>query len=234
MSVYREGPNKIEELDRAFDEAKRLLEKFREEFRLSELENIVSAAKLQLDGPEVVETNRQLLAIQNHLKVLAESMPNLGSREPISPNPDGNWICANDVKIVEPWQTAVLSVYPESNPMMAPRSIMFTVEDSGVQKPEQYDVRILNAHINKYSLLDKWRAANEENPTINGQSSAIFGRGKLMRIGWPPIEAIRPCEITIYNPHPMTMRVEVTVFGDPPPPAYPPMPFNPKYPQRGY
>ena len=110
---------------------------------------------------------------------------------------------------------------------------MFTVEDSGTQKPEQYDVRILNAKINGFSLLDKWRHSTDENPTINGQSSSIFGRGKLMRIDWPLIDSLRPCEITIYNPHPMTMRVEVTVFGDPPPPAYSPMKFNPN-PPRGY
>jgi len=234
MSVYRDGPDKIEEVDRAFNEAKRLLEKFREEFKLSELENIVSAAKLQLDGPEVVETSRQLLAIQNHLKVLAESTPSLWSQEPISPTPDGNWICANDVKLVEPWSEERLTIRPEAHESMAPRSVRFTVEDAGATQSGQYDVRILRAEINGYQLLGKSGYYLNGNPAMLGQSSSIFGRGKLTRIDWPLIEAIRPCYIYIYNPHSIIMRVEVTVFGDPPPPAYPPMSYNPKFPPRGY
>lgn len=236
MSVYRDAPDRIEEIDRAFNETKRLIEQFREEFRLSELENVLSAAKLQLDGPEVVETSRQLLAIQNHLKVLAESMPNLESQEPISIAPDGNWICANDVQIVEPWSSAVLVIQPEINGWMAPRCIKFTAEDAGSIKPERYDVRILNVEINKNSMLDKCRSLSVENPAIDSQSSSIFGRGKLTRINWTLIEALKPCNISIYNPHPMTMRVEATVFGDPPPVQYAPFPsrFGARQPPLDY
>jgi hypothetical protein len=211
------GPSAAEEMDDLERRIHKLISEFKFSKRVTELENILRAAELQLDGPEAVETQRQLLAMQNHLKLLAGAVFDNPQPEPIELVKDGAWICCNDMVMVDPFETAKLKLQSEQNSHLLPRAIRFSVEDAGVTgKSEQHKIRLLSVEIQRSSQLDKWRSEKEENPLYNSQSTAILGLGRLMKINWAVLGAMpsEACEIVVYNPRPMTMCVEAEIFGE--------------------
>lgn len=212
------GPNAAEELDRIERDIHKLVSNFKAEKRVVELENILRSAELQLEGPETVETQRQLLAMQNHLKLLAVAVFDKPQPEPIELVKEGDWICCNDMVTVQPGATAKLVLRSERSRYLLPRAIRFSVEDPCVVgNSEQFKIRLLSIEIQRHSQLDKWRSEEEKYPAENSQSTDILGLGRLMKIGWAVLGAMpnEACEIVVFNQHLGPMRVEAEIFGEP-------------------
>ncbi len=196
-----------------------LVDEFQALGKYRELENILRVAQRQMEAPESVELQHQMLEVRNHLKLLAGAVAEKEPAEPIAIVKEGHWVCVSDIVEVDSREFATLQLRSNISPSVQPRALRFSVEDPFVLQSEQFKIRLVSVCISGISQLDvcHYEEKVKEDPLQNTQSTGIFGLGRLMRIEWDIIGATKnqDCQIVVYNHLQSRMRVEVEVFGEP-------------------